>query len=270
VGIVRTVEWKLTCSPAEADARFRQAFAHLNLNPEGPPGSIHGAAKRAIMKNRWAAEVTVDLAPAEGGTAAICRVDMAGTKHFEVLGDIAEAVGDDVYDDRGVADAVQRLGKAGRIFGRKEVRHVRNLLRSTERVTELGQGQYGNKQGLVVLTNERLFFFEKSLGSETVEEFGIGSISSLSVSKKLTGETLQVHASGNAAEIKSMMHGQADAVARAFRNLKQVGSTGHGSVVSSGANDPIEQLERLAALRDKGVLSSEEFEAKKAELLNRM
>ena len=40
--------------------------------------------------------------------------------------------------------------------------------------------------------------------------------------------------------------------------------------MSSGANDPIEQLERLAALRDKGVLSGEEFEAKKAELLNRM
>ena len=71
------------------------------------------------------------------------------TKHFEVLGDIAEAVGDDVYGDRGVAHAVQRLGKAARIFGRKEVRHVWNLLRSTERVTELGQGQYGNKQGLL-------------------------------------------------------------------------------------------------------------------------
>lgn len=67
-----------------------------------------------------------------------------------------------------------------------------------------------------------------------------------------------------------MMYGQADAVARAFRSLKQLGSGGHGSVASSGANDPIEQLERLAALRDKGVLSSEEFEAQKAELLNRM
>lgn len=100
MGILRTVEWKLTCPPAEADARFRQAFARLNLNPEGPPGTIRGSAKRAIMKNRWAAEVSVDLSPSEGGTAAVCRVDMAGTKHFELLGEIAEAVGDDVYDDR--------------------------------------------------------------------------------------------------------------------------------------------------------------------------
>jgi hypothetical protein len=143
-------------------------------------------------------------------------------------------------------------------------------LRGAERVIILGQGQYEKKQGLIVLTDERLFFFEKSLGSETVEEFGLGSISSLSVSKKMTGEALQVHASGNAAEIKSMMHGQADAVARAFRSLKQAGLSGVGSVAASGANDPIEQLERLASLRDKGILSYEEFETKKAELLNRM
>lgn len=103
-----------------------------------------------------------------------------------------------------------------------------------------------------------------------MEEFGLGSISSLSVSKKLTGETLQVHASGNAAEIKSMMHGQADAVSRAFRSLRQANLSGGGGVTGSSANDPIEQLERLASLRDKGILSDDEFETKKAELLNRM
>jgi hypothetical protein len=34
--------------------------------------------------------------------------------------------------------------------------------------------------------------------------------------------------------------------------------------------DPIDQLKRLAELRDAGVLSDEEFETKKAELLARM
>jgi hypothetical protein len=269
VGIVRTVEWKLTCSPSEADTRFRQAFSRLDLNPEGPPGSIRGAAKRAIVKNRWAAEVSVDLTSVDGGTAAVCRVDMAGNKHFDVLGDIAEAVGDDIYDDRGATDAVQRLGKAARIFGRKEVRHVRNLLHSREGVIELGQGRYGDKQGLVVLTSERLFFFEKSLGSETVEEFGIGAISSIAVSKKMTGETLTIYASGNTAEVKSMMHGLGDAVARAFRNLKQLAGEAREKPAGSG-EDAITQLERLAALRDKGILSADEFEVKKADLLGRM
>jgi hypothetical protein len=85
--------------------------------------------------------------------------------------------------------------------------------------------EYEGKQGLVVLTNERLFFFEKSLGSETVEEFPLKSIPSLSVSKGITGETLKIFASA--------------------------------------------QLERLATLREKGVLSEQEFEEKKRQLLDR-
>lgn len=34
--------------------------------------------------------------------------------------------------------------------------------------------------------------------------------------------------------------------------------------------DPIAQIERLAVLRDKGIISSEEFDHKKADLLGRM
>ena len=73
---------------------------------------------------------------------------------------------------------------------------------------ELGQGQYKDKQGLLALTDERLFFLEESLGSETLEAFEIGAISSMSIHKKMTGEALRVHTAGNVAEIASMAHGQ--------------------------------------------------------------
>ena len=270
--ITRTIEWQLTCSPEEADARFRKALQALEMNPEGPPGQVQGKSKRAIMKNRWSADVSVLIAPGDdGGSHVRCRLEMpGGTKHFEVADDIAAGVGEDVFDERGLPQAVERLGKAGRLFGRKEVGHVRNLLRFSERVAELGQGQYSGKQGLVVLTNQRLFFFEKSLGSETVEEFALSAISSFSVSKKMTGETLQIHASGNNAEIKSMGHGQGDAVASAFRELKRAEMQPHPQAPTVHDNDPLLQLERLSALRDKGIVSAEEFEQKKAELLSRM
>lgn len=124
----------------------------------------------------------------------------------------------------------------------------------------------------MVLTNQRLFFFEKSLGSETVEEFALSAISSFSVGKKMTGETLQIHASGNNAEIKSMGHGQADAVASAYRNLKTAASQGQtqSQMPNNEGLDPFAQLERLSSLRDKGIVSAEEFEWKKTELLKRM
>jgi hypothetical protein len=68
----------------------------------------------------------------------------------------------------------------------------------------------------------RLFFFEKSLGgSETVEESPIAAISSMSMHTKMTGETLLVHAAGAKAEIKSMPHGQGDALIRGFWRVKQ-------------------------------------------------
>jgi hypothetical protein len=119
-------------------------------------------ARRSLRKNRWAAEINIDLEPLNGGTLAVTRVDMLGNKHYALLSEIVENAGDDLFEDQGVTDAVERLGKMGRLFGRKEVRHLHHLLRATERVIILGQGQYEKKQGLIVLANERLFFFEKS------------------------------------------------------------------------------------------------------------
>jgi len=271
MGIVRTVEWKLTCSADEADARLRQAMERLGLDPQASPGALRGSAKRSLLKNRWAADVAAEITPVVDGCLVVCRVDMAGTKHYALLAEIADSVGDDAFDDRGVTGAIERLGKASRLFGRKEIRHLRNLLYATENVVELGQGQYDGKQGLLVLTTERLFFFEKSLGSETVEEFAVPSITSMTVNKKLTGEQLVVQASGNQSEIKGMMHGQADALVRAFRNLKQSQQPSQPAhSTAAPADDPLAQIERLAELRDKGVISDEEFNAKKTELMGRL
>ncbi|HEY6314256.1 MAG TPA: PH domain-containing protein, partial [Streptosporangiaceae bacterium] len=241
------------------------------MESEGPPGAIYGKSKRSFMKNRWSVNVAVDISSTTEGSMAVCRVEMAGTKHYEVLADIAEAMGD-IFDDRGVPEAVERLGKASLIFRGQQIRHLRNLLYANERVLELGQGSYERKHGLVVLTNERLFFLEKSLGSETLKQFSLSSIVSLAVNKKRTGETLIVHAAGDKAEITRMAHGQADPIVRAFRNLKQTDQTmaAATSQVPSSDADPLAQIERLAALRDKGIISAEEFESKKTELMGRI
>jgi len=265
------VEWKLTSSPDEADRRLRDALAKLDMKPEGEPGHIEAKSGRSLLKNRWAAEIGIDLEPVDSGSLAVTRVDMLGTKHYALLSEIVENAGDDLFDDRGTTDAVARLGKMGRVFGRKEVRHLHHLLRGTERVIILGQGQYGKKQGLIVLSNERLFFFEKSLlGQETVEEFSLKSITSLEIGKKMTGERLVVHVSGNRSEIKGMLHGQADEIVRRFRTLKAEQEAPATVVPAASADNPLAQLEKLATLRDRGIISAEEFDQKKAELMERI
>jgi hypothetical protein len=272
MGIVRTVEWSMSLSPDEADRRLREAVASAGMQPEGHPGAIRAKSSRSMMRNRWAAEVSIDLVPLGAGTCAICKVDMLGNKHFEVLDEIAETVGDDVFDDGGIQTAIERLGKASRIFGRKEVRHLRHLIRAGEKVEALGQGAYNRKQGIIVLTDQRLFFFEKSIGSESLEEFGLASVSSIEVGKKLGGERLVIHASGNQAEISQMKPGQGEEVARQFRALKQRTGPPASAVVAAAAEqpDPLEQIRKLSELRDAGVLTPEEFKTKKADLLDRL
>ena len=79
VGIVRTVEWKLTRTPAEAEQRLREALAKLDMSPEGERGHITAKSGRSLLKNRWAAEIGMELEPLNGGTLAVARVDMLGS-----------------------------------------------------------------------------------------------------------------------------------------------------------------------------------------------
>lgn len=270
MGIIRAVEWKLVMPPSEASVRIRAALKELGMDVTGDETAIRAKTSRAILKNRWAAEMSFDLEPFDDGTLAVVRVDMLGTKHYAVLSDVAESLGDESFDDRGVADAVKRLGKMGRLYGRKEVRHLHHLLRGAERVIILGRGSYNKKQGLVVLTNERLFFFEKSLlGQETVEDFALKAITSLETGKKMTGERLVVHISGNRSEITNMIHGQADEITREFRRL-MTAREAPSPARTTAPQDPLEQLERLASLHEKGLITAEEFEQKKADLLSRV
>jgi hypothetical protein len=275
VGIVRTAEWLLKLPLEDAASALRDGLRTLHASVAEDGGTTFTAeSKRVVRKNRWAASWAVSVEPASSGSIATVRVDMGGDKHYELLDELAEQV-EDSLDDRGLASAIERLGKVGRTFGRKEIRRAQHMLHGDERVLQLGQGSYSGKQGLVILTGRRLFFFEKSWGAQTVEEFPIKSISSVSVDAKRRGEKLKIHASGNIAEIESMGHGQGDELARQVRKLVEAQSApppapAPSSPAAEAPSDPIEQLKRLAELRDAGVLTEEEFNRKKTQLLGQV
>ncbi len=68
-----------------------------------------------------------------------------------------------------------------------------------------------------------------------------------------------------ATEVEDLAPGQADELAARFRALRPPAPE-----APADDADPIVLLERLAALRDQGVIEPAEFEAKKAELLRRI
>lgn len=233
-----------------------------------PSNPIVGESRRSLRKNRWAATVSAAMRPETDATTVIdWSVDMFGDKHDNVLAEILEAINIPI-DDLGVGEALNRLGKMGRFFGHLEARALANYVHLDERVVELAQGVYADRQGMLVLTTQRLFFFDKSLLGAKVEEFDFSAIGSLGFSKRLGGEAIDISISGRSAQISQVAHGRAETFIAAFRAMRSGAPTTNAQ--SAPVPDLADQIRKLGELRDAGILTDEEFVNKKAELLARM
>lgn len=271
MGIVRTSTTRVLAPFDTSLSAVSGAMRAVGMDVAANGNPVVGAAKRSIKRNRWATEVSAGVRPETDATSLIdWTVDMAGDKHQSVLAEIIEAMKVDI-DDLGVAEALARLGKMGRFFGAREATALSQFVLVDERVVELAQGVYDGGQGMLVLTTQRLFFFDKSSLGSKVEEFEFSAINSLGHAQKLGGEVINISISGRDAEIKQVAHGRAGTFIQAFRKVRaeHTRPATPAPPIAPGP-DPLEQIGKLAELRDAGVLTEDEFAAKKAELLARM
>jgi hypothetical protein len=152
-----------------------------------------------------------------------------------------------------------------------------------EQVLAFVQGVYearfgGNKtvrNGVMIATTHRLVMFGKRLGGFDLESFPYENISSFEQGRGFSGGKVKFFASGNEVHFKWIR--DHDSLARVVEivlgRMGKQPSSGipHQVAVPQQATvDPYEQLRRLGELRDAGVLTPQEFEAKKAEVLARI
>lgn len=165
--------------------------------------------------------------------------------------------------------AVDRM--AGTKFGvKKELKNLPMRLYEGELVLALAAGQYGNGQGVLVLTDERILFVQQSLGSAKIEDFPLDRVSSVQESTGMVMGEIKIFASGNDARIKSVAKQDASAFADAARKhlrKRQTAAAAPAPTAVPPAVDPLDQLKKLAELRDAGIISADEFEAKKTGLM---
>lgn len=268
MGIVRHSSTRILSPYESAYPAIFAAFHAAEVDVAGAGNPLVGEAKRSLRKNRWAASVTAAIRPETPTTTIVdWSVDMQGDKHSEIRGEILDAI-DLPIDDLGVGDALNRLGKMGRFFGFREARALSNFVHVDERVLELAQGVYGKNQGMLVLTTQRLFFFDKGLLGVAVEEFDVKAIGSLGFSKKLGGEAIDISISGRSAEIKQIAHGRGETFVAAFRRVRFEAAAPAQS--ATPVLDVADQIRKLSELHSAGIITDGEFEAKKADLLARM
>lgn len=150
----------------------------------------------------------------------------------------------------------------------KELRSLENQLADGEQVRRLARGYYRSGIGLLALTDRRLLFVRDGLLAKTSEDFPFTRIASIACRHhRLGASDVIIAASGNAEKITQVNRSDSEALVNEARHL--VGAPTSAPASEAAADIPT-QLRQLADLRDSGVISPDEFAAKKAELLARM
>jgi uncharacterized OB-fold protein len=150
-----------------------------------------------------------------------------------------------------------------------------------EEIRAAVQGTYETKimgsdsvrTGSLIATDRRLLFYAKKLGGYELESYPYGNISSFEQGKNMMGHNITFFASGNKVHMKWMKTDRELARFTEVVRAAMRGSESPGSAVTDPAPtqpDVMDQLRKLGELHAAGVLTEDEFAAKKAELLRRL
>ena len=119
-----------------------------------------------------------------------------------------------------------------------------------------------------VATDRRVIFVDSGIASAEVAEMPYTSIETISYSSGISLAGLKISARGSTALQMEMIRsmGEAKLFADAVRKHLNAGQAAGTTVVQTAS--AMDELEKAAALYERGLLTQEEFEAKKAQLLN--
>lgn len=171
----------------------------------------------------------------------------------------------EVVESRSIGElADHKLTKVIRFAVAKELRKLPALLDDRESVVNLAQGTYDKHAGLVVVTDRRVMFVEEGLMFRSrLEDFPYDRIGSVQTENGFLHGKLTIFASGNKAAIEKVLPKE-----RAKEVGDYVRARVCGGAVPSG--DVLDQLKKLGELRDAGILTPAEFEAKRGDLAARL
>jgi hypothetical protein len=175
-----------------------------------------------------------------------------------------------------IREQIGNIDGASKFLGRKEIKQLPGILWEDERVEKLVQGSYNSGMGVLVATNKRLVFVDKGIGKLKVEDFPYDKLTSIQYETGWTMGSITMFASGNKAEIKNVAKDQCKNFADYVRaritavsehaSAPQVSEPASASM-SNGGSDIVDRLERLAKLKEQGMLTDDEFEAQKQKIL---
>ena len=162
-----------------------------------------------------------------------------------------------------------KLDNVSSFFGRKEINELPNILALTETVDNIIQGTYNNGQGILVSTNRRLVFIDKGLlYGLKVEDFPLDKITSIQYETGLLLGKIKIHTSNNIATIDNVEKVLSRKFAEFVRD--KLSQPKESNFTINSQPNLLDQLEKLAKLKENGILSEEEFNDQKKKLLEKL
>jgi hypothetical protein len=169
-----------------------------------------------------------------------------------------------------IKDQITRIGNNSLSMCKKEIMELPKILQADEVIEQIVSGSYEGGHGVLVATNKRLVFVDKgTLWGCKVEDFPYDKINSIQYDTGMLMGTIKIHASGNHADI----HNVDKVWAKNFADFARAKISSYTNVPTQSpqlAVDMLSQLERLAKLKEQGVLTDEEFSEQKAKMLGKL
>jgi len=165
-----------------------------------------------------------------------------------------------------IAQAVKRMGSKGGV--RRELIKLPEHLSEGETCDMILTCKYLGRKGILVLTNQRFMFLKDGVKFSKSKDFPLKIVSSIQFTKGLFGAVITISAVGvNKTHITNTVNDQGQEFVDIVRQRISAGITAPAQVATSRAPDSLDQLKKLAELRDSGVLTDEEFAVQKAKIL---
>jgi hypothetical protein len=148
---------------------------------------------------------------------------------------------------------------------------AKRILTDGEEVIDFIQGKKGLVEGILVLTPKRVFFYiSMGKGKYGTNEYPLDKISSINHTlNKIIGEVaiIEIHSSDDKLQIVSKKaNAEVDAFVKAVKQQIEEYKK-QGTTIPSNNVDVAGQITKLAELRDKGILTEDEFTMQKRKLL---
>lgn len=155
-------------------------------------------------------------------------------------------------------------------FGtKKEFFHLPKILNASEQPLAVASGAMNGNTWLVTLTNQRIIFLDKGMVFG-VKQVDVNLKNVVSVGGKtgvLLGE-ISISTSGQNYTIKNVQKGTVVPFTNLINATRNALDEKPQATETRAPTDIVSQLERLAMLKDKGILSDEEFKQQKQRILN--